>query len=219
MTNSLNTFSQELVIKDFQENTLIPNVTAYNLQQTKSILSNFDGLLNLSGFKKSDTIIFSHISYEKLIIPLNEISQTVLYLYPNTQMLSEIILSVGRNREDKKKLSKKVSLITAEKTELDLPQTSADLLYLCRGGKNSKNSRRSGGSPVIRGFEANRVLLVVDGVRMNNAIYRSGHLQNAITIDPNTLERTEVIFGPSSVGYGSDALGGSGSFLHPNSQN
>ena len=43
---------------------------------------------------------------------------------------------------------------------------------------------------------------------MNNAIYRSGHLQNAITIDPNALERTEIIFGPSSVGYGSDALGG-----------
>ena len=61
---------------------------------------------------------------------------------------------------------------------------------------------------VIRGFEANRVLLVIDGVRMNNAIYRSGHLQNAITIDPYTLERTEIIFGPSSVGYGSDALGG-----------
>ena len=61
---------------------------------------------------------------------------------------------------------------------------------------------------MLRGFEANRVLLVVDGVRMNNAIYRSGHLQNAITIDPNVLERVEVIFGSSSVGYGSDALGG-----------
>ena len=207
LTNSLNTFSQELVIKDFQENTLIPNVTAYNLQQTKSILSNFDGLLNLSGFKKSDTIIFSHISYEKLIIPLNEISQTVLYLYPNTQMLSEIILSVGRNREDKKKLSKKVSLINSKKTELDLPQTSADLLNYA-GGVRIQKTQGGGGSPVIRGFEANRVLLVIDGVRMNNAIYRSGHLQNAITIDPNTLERTEVIFGPSSVGYGSDALGG-----------
>ena len=207
LTNSLNTFSQELVIKDFQENTLIPNVTAYNLQQTKSILSNFDGLLNLSGFKKSDTIVFSHISYEKLIIPLNEISQTVLYLYPNTQMLSEIILSVGRNREDKKKLSKKVSLINSKKTELDLPQTSADLLNYA-GGVRIQKTQGGGGSPVIRGFEANRVLLVIDGVRMNNAIYRSGHLQNAITIDPNTLERTEVIFGPSSVGYGSDALGG-----------
>ncbi len=49
---------------------------------------------------------------------------------------------------------------------------------------------------------------MIDGVRMNNAIYRSGHLQNSITINPNSLERTEIIYGPSSVGYGSDALGG-----------
>ena len=45
-------------------------------------------------------------------------------------------------------------------------------------------------------------------IRLNNAIYRSGHLQNAITIDPNSIERVEVIYGSSSVGYGSDALGG-----------
>jgi hemoglobin/transferrin/lactoferrin receptor protein len=57
-------------------------------------------------------------------------------------------------------------------------------------------------------MEANRILLVVDGVRMNNAIYRKGHLQNSITVSPNMLEKTEVIFGPSSVIYGSDALGG-----------
>ena len=61
---------------------------------------------------------------------------------------------------------------------------------------------------MIRGFEANRILMVVDGVRMNNAIYRSGHLQNAITINPNIIERVEVVYGSSSVGYGSDALGG-----------
>ncbi|GAB3540375.1 hypothetical protein GCM10027443_38180 [Pontibacter brevis] len=57
-------------------------------------------------------------------------------------------------------------------------------------------------------IEANKVLLVVDGVRMNNAIYRGGHLQNIITLDNSMLERAEVIFGPSSVIYGSDALGG-----------
>ena len=71
-----------------------------------------------------------------------------------------------------------------------------------------QKSQGGGGSPVIRGFEANRVLLVLDGVRMNNGIFRSGHLQNAITVDPNSLERVEIIYGSSSVGYGSDALGG-----------
>jgi len=49
---------------------------------------------------------------------------------------------------------------------------------------------------------------VVDGVRMNNAIYRNGHLQNAITIDPAILQQAEVIAGPGSLTYGSDAIGG-----------
>jgi len=65
-----------------------------------------------------------------------------------------------------------------------------------------------GGSPIIRGFEANKVLLVMDGVRMNNAIYREGHIQNSITIDNAILEQAEVIYGPGSLIYGSDALGG-----------
>ena len=207
LTISLNAFSQKLVIKDFQENTIIPNVTVYNIKKTITVLSDFNGNLDLSAFKETDTLIFSHVSYEKLQISVNKISKSVIYLNPNTQVLSEIILSVGRNRENKEKISKRVSLITTKKTELDLPQTSADLLYYA-GGIRVQKTQGGGGSPVIRGFEANRVLLVVDGVRMNNAIYRSGHLQNAITIDPNTLERTEIIFGPSSVGYGSDALGG-----------
>ena len=61
---------------------------------------------------------------------------------------------------------------------------------------------------MIRGFATNRVLLVVDGVRMNNAIYRSGNLQNVISIDPLAVETAEVIFGPGSLIYGSDAIGG-----------
>ena len=212
LTISLNTFSQKLVVKDLNEGFIIPNVTIYNTKKKTTVISDFNGYLNLSEFEKTDTITFSHISYEKLRIPVNKILQSDkevfnVYLRSSTQRLSEIILSVGRNRESKEKVSKKVSLITAKKTELDLPQTSADLLYY-GGGIRIQKSQGGGGSPVIRGFEANRVLLVIDGVRMNNAIYRSGHLQNAITIDPNTLERTEVIFGPSSVGYGSDALGG-----------
>jgi len=54
--------------------------------------------------------------------------------------------------------------------------------------------------------------LVCDGVRLNNAIYRSGHLQNSLSVDPHILESVEVVFGPSSTLYGSDALGGVISF-------
>ena len=121
------------------------------------------------------------------------------FLNTKEQSLSEVILSVGRSEEKIEKISKKVSLITKQKISLDLPSNSADLLYY-GGGVRIQKTQGGGGSPVIRGFEANRVLLVIDGVRMNNAIYRSGHLQNVLTIDPRTLDRTEIIFGPSSVG-------------------
>ncbi len=85
--------------------------------------------------------------------------------------------------------------------------TGAELLTLLDGITIQKTSF-AGGSPIIRGFEANRILLMVDGVRMNNAIYRGGHLQNSITVDPYILESCDVIFGPSAVSYGSDAIGG-----------
>jgi hemoglobin/transferrin/lactoferrin receptor protein len=71
-----------------------------------------------------------------------------------------------------------------------------------------QKSRVGGGSPVLRGFGANRVLMVLDGVRMNNAIYTAGNLQNVISPDPSIIELTEVIFGPGAPMYGSDALGG-----------
>ncbi len=87
------------------------------------------------------------------------------------------------------------------------PQTSADLLGQT-GTVFIQKSQLGGGSPMIRGFATNRVLLVVDGVRMNNAIYRSGNLQNVISIDPLSIETAEVVFGPGSLTYGSDAIGG-----------
>ena len=86
-------------------------------------------------------------------------------------------------------------------------ETTGDLLE-GSGQIHLQMSQQGGISPVLRGFEANRVLLVVDGVRMNNAIYRSGHVQNAGSIDPFAVVRTDVLMGPSSVLYGSDALGG-----------
>ena len=85
--------------------------------------------------------------------------------------------------------------------------TGAELLLLS-GGVTIQKSQLGGGSPILRGFEANRILLVVDGVRMNNAIYRSGHLQNSLSIDPLIVSSCDVIYGPGAVTYGSDAIGG-----------
>jgi hemoglobin/transferrin/lactoferrin receptor protein len=121
--------------------------------------------------------------------------------------LKEIVFSASRAPEAKQNVPYTVEIISSKKIALENPQTSADMLTNT-GAVMVQKSQAGGGSPIIRGFEASRVLLVVDGVRMNNAIYRAGHLQDIITIDNAMLDRAEVLFGPSSVMYGSDALGG-----------
>ena len=69
-------------------------------------------------------------------------------------------------------------------------------------------SNLGGGSPVIRGLLGNQVLIVVDGVRLNDSTTRFGPNQSLNTIDPAIVERVEVHHGTSSVLYGSDAIGG-----------
>jgi hemoglobin/transferrin/lactoferrin receptor protein len=64
------------------------------------------------------------------------------------------------------------------------------------------------GSPYIRGFTGFRNVMLVDGIRLNNSIFRDGPNQYWNLIDPYTIERLEVVKGPASVLYGSDAIGG-----------
>ncbi|MEX0819820.1 MAG: TonB-dependent receptor, partial [Pirellulaceae bacterium] len=63
-------------------------------------------------------------------------------------------------------------------------------------------------SPFIRGLTGQQVLILVDGIRLNNSVLRAGPNQYAATIDPGMIERIEVVRGAQSVLWGSDALGG-----------
>jgi hemoglobin/transferrin/lactoferrin receptor protein len=121
--------------------------------------------------------------------------------------LHTTVISATRTAQSRTAVAQSVQVIPQATIERLNAQTTADLLQN-NGGVFIQRSQQGGGSPVLRGFEASRILLVVDGVRMNNAIYRSGHLQNIISVDNNMLERVEVLFGPASTVYGSDALGG-----------
>jgi hemoglobin/transferrin/lactoferrin receptor protein len=121
--------------------------------------------------------------------------------------LGEVVISANKFSERKRNVSQKIDIITARTIASINAQNTGDLL-INSGNVFVQKSQQGGASPVIRGFEASRVLLVVDGIRMNNAIYRAGHLQNVISVDQNMLERVEVLYGPASTLYGSDALGG-----------
>jgi hemoglobin/transferrin/lactoferrin receptor protein len=120
--------------------------------------------------------------------------------------MEEIVVSAYRFPEKVKNIPFSTKKISNKDWNMQT-QSMAEVLSNS-GGVFVQKSQAGGGSPVIRGFEASRVLLMVDGVRMNNAIYRSGHLQNAITVDPNVLNNVDIIYGPASTQFGSDALGG-----------
>ena len=130
-------------------------------------------------------------------------------------ILNETVVSSNRMSQSRSAIAQDVRVLRRADIERINAQTTADLLQNS-GAVFVQKSQQGGGSPVLRGFEASRILLVLDGVRLNNAIYRSGHLQNAITMDNAALERAEVIFGPASTVYGTDALGGAICFYTKN---
>lgn len=125
--------------------------------------------------------------------------------------LEGAVITPNRWANPESEIAQKVVSMNPEDIKLQNPQTVADLLSSSTDVYIQK-SQLGGGSPMIRGFSTNRVLISVDGVRMNSAIFRSGNLQNVIALDANALEKIEVLLGPGSLMYGSDAIGGVMSF-------
>jgi hemoglobin/transferrin/lactoferrin receptor protein len=206
---SLIFYGQEIkVVNEYYEP--LEGVEIYSSNKKTRVKTSYKGVATLANFSSNDTIIFFKEGYD---FYTNTLDQLLVNGYWVKLTLSDYTLPsfvASTLREKKYVLSDqsldKESILEEELIESNA-QTSADILKLASGIIIQK-SQGGGGSPIIRGFEANRVLLVIDGVRMNNAIYRSGHLQNSITLDNNILSQVDVQYGPGSVIYGSDAIGG-----------
>lgn len=203
---STSLFSQKIRVVDDYTHEKLEGVEVHNSESSSIKITDINGKVNLSLKDKNSVITFKLKGYCPLNILANNIDKEIL-LKSKYENLQSVVLSVSRTAEKKQRIPERIEITTKKDIERIAPQTSADLLANVAGVRVQK-SQLGGGSPVLRGMESNRVLLVVDGVRMNNAIYRSGHLQNSITVSPFAIDRVEVVFGPASVSYGSDALGG-----------
>jgi len=200
-----NVFAQAIQVVDEQGQGL-PGVNV-SIDGIPKLSTDLEGRINLEN-ESYQQISFSFLGFKELSLTSEELGALnfVVKLKSVDELLDEIIV-VGRTNSRAEEMPFRIESISAKEIARSESQTSADALAKS-GNVYVQRSQMGGGSPVIRGFEANKILLVVDGVRMNNAIYRGGHLQNAITIDPAVLNRAELIFGPGSLLYGSDALGG-----------
>lgn len=187
----------------------MPAVTISATNGQSGTVTNAKGEADISPFIQADSIRFSFIGYQTRVMSFSQIESKKfrILLSEKSYSLGELVISASRFEEKKEDVPQQIQLMKSRDLQFMNQSTTADVMQQS-GNVMVQKSQAGGGSPVIRGFEANKVLLVVDGVRMNNAIYRGGHLQNVITIDNSMLEKTEIVFGPGSVVYGSDALGG-----------
>jgi outer membrane receptor protein involved in Fe transport len=108
------------------------------------------------------------------------------------------------------------STVVVSRAALDerADRTSPEALQDRSGGWVQKTNH-GGGSAFVRGLVGNQVLVLIDGVRLNNATFRLGPNQYMNTIDAFNLERIETVRGSGSVQYGSDALGGVVNLISP----
>ena len=197
-------FSQNLTIIDENNKPVIGASIFSDLSNYETTDKN--GNVSLDKFSRSDTLTIKQYGFKEEKLPKSKLKNTLILLYDN-ELLDEVVISASKFSQKFREVPKKVTQINRSMIEFTNPMTSADLLE--RGGYvYIQKSQLGGGSPMIRGLSTNRLVLSVDGVRLNNAIFRSGNIHNVISISPMNIENTEVIMGSASVLYGSDAIGG-----------
>lgn len=199
---------QLLQVRNQYDHTPVESVAVFNISRDKAAITDSLGMIDISIFQIDDTIIFQHPAYISKEFCKSDLSdQKEILLQRKRILIDEYVISASKYRESSMIIPYMVDILEDNVLMESTGFSAADILEET-GNILVQRTQGGGGSPILRGFEANKILLVVDGVRLNNAIYRNGHLQNSITIDNSILERTEVIFGPTSIMYGSDALGG-----------
>ncbi len=203
------TNGQNVFVFNQQTGNPIDNVALFNDDGTTTSISNEVGIVSIDEFLANDLITFQHPSFKTIVLDKESIKLLNYKVGLNEKLVSldEVVVSASRWETKANEIPNQIELIKKQNIIFNNPATSADMIS---DGNQVfvQKSQLGGGSPMIRGFAANKILFVVDGIRMNNAIYRSGNLQNVLQADVNTINNAEIIFGPGTNIYGSDALGG-----------
>jgi hemoglobin/transferrin/lactoferrin receptor protein len=157
----------------------------------------------------NSTLGFHHTSYATKFLTVKQLSAqgNVVQLLESVLNIQEVVIRANRSNQDYTKVAGQIQTVDAKTKDEHFHANSADVLGL-NPAVFIQKSQSGGGSPMIRGMSTSRVLLMVDGIRMNNAIFRSGNVHNVISVDPESISNVEITMGPGSVIHGSDAMGG-----------
>lgn len=188
-------------------------VTIHDRAHKIILHTDVDGQCDLTPFSNVDTLIFTHTGYKTITCSLLDlkVKSYSLKMESSFHQLDQVVISATRWSQSGRDIPFKISSLKSKDIAFQNSQTAADMLGFS-GKVFIQKSQQGGGSPMIRGFATNRLLYSIDGIRMNTAIFRSGNIQNVISLDAFAIENAEIFFGSGSVIYGSDAIGGVMSF-------
>lgn len=130
------------------------------------------------------------------------------------QLNREVVVTAQKTRKANFSLPRSVT-VRDKASLLERPARSVPEALFGEAGVWLQKTNHGGGSLFVRGLTGQQTLLLLDGIRLNNATFRSGPNQYLNTIDPIGIERIEVLRGHASAEYGSDALGGAVNLLTP----
>jgi len=201
-------FSQSIIFIDSINQSVILDVILLDESTGVNYFCDQEGTFYFDHSMIGNQLFATRIGYEDQYFKIQGDTKTQkVWMNPVKNLLDELVISANRWDHSAQEIPREIESISKDEIIKSNAQTTADVL-----SKNAsvfiQKSQQAGGSPMIRGFATNRLIYVVDDVRMNTAIFRSGNIQNVISIDPFSIRKAEVMHGPGSVIYGSDALGG-----------
>lgn len=123
------------------------------------------------------------------------------------ESLAETVVTSNRVDENYFESNRSLSVINKKSLKEHSPRTTPEAL-MESPGVFIQETNYGGGSPIMRGLVGPQVLILYDGVRLNNSVFRTGPLQYLNLIDQFSIERVEAMRGAGSLLYGSDAMGG-----------
>lgn len=126
---------------------------------------------------------------------------------PAQDLLDPLVLTATRSYDTLAGVPHTVSIVGSGFISDSTRRTLPEALQFTPGVMVQKTTHGHG-SPFIRGFTGRQNLLLVDGVRINNSLFRGGPIQYWNTVDTLSLDRLELVRSQGSVMYGSDAVGG-----------
>ncbi|RIJ50838.1 TonB-dependent receptor [Maribellus luteus] len=211
--STMQLFSQviEGSIVNAETNKPLAHVNVLVKNSAQGTVSDSGGLFLLSLPEKQNArLLISCVGFEtqEVEVDRDENKRLSIQLRPaSIQLNKSIVVTATGNERLSFQTPDAVSVITGQELKNNAPRSMAEALIGATGVWMQKTNH-GGGSPFVRGLTGNQTLLLIDGIRLNNAIFRYGPNQYFNTIDVFSVDRVEVIRGKGSVMYGSDALGG-----------